>query len=134
LGEGAGNINPDALVRKPCEAVMAEFLFEPPLRLERDILVRTLNQAATVARVLIVTLLPPGERDAVVRQLEAAKGTEREREAANAFCEWAAAEGLLKADEALPQPRAASQSKSAYFSNYGSIRPGDSIPSPVEQR
>jgi hypothetical protein len=63
---------------------MAEFMFNPPLRLERGVLVRTLNQAATVPRTLIVTRLPGG-RDAIVRRLEAAKDPERERDAANAF-------------------------------------------------
>src|ERR1700730_9182321 len=87
--DGAGNISSDALVGHPlCEAVMGDFIFNPPLRLERGVLVRTLNQAATVARTLIVTRLPGG-RDAVVRRLEAAKDPERERDAANAFRVWA---------------------------------------------
>ena len=72
---------------------MAEFVFDPPLRLTRGVTVRMLDQAAAFARSYIDTKLPR-RREGVLRRLEAASGHERERDAANAFRAWA--EGLLE--------------------------------------
>ncbi len=74
---------------------MAEFMFEPPLRLTRGVTVRTLDQAAAFARNLIDARWPQ-RRDGVLHYLEGASGHERERDAANAFWAWAEAEGLLE--------------------------------------
>ncbi len=74
---------------------MAEFMFEPPLRLTRGVTVRTLDQAAAFAHNFIDARWPL-RRAGVLRRLEAASGHERERDAANAFRAWAEAEGLLK--------------------------------------
>src|SRR5262245_37781917 len=48
---------------------MTEFVFEPPLRLARDVTVRTLNDAADFARTYVGPRLPR-RRDRLVRRLE----------------------------------------------------------------
>jgi hypothetical protein len=73
---------------------MADFVFDPPLRLKREITVRTLGEAADFARNFVGPSLP-GRRDSIMKGLEAASDREKGRAAANAFQEWAKAEGLL---------------------------------------
>jgi hypothetical protein len=48
---------------------MTEFVFEPPLRLARDVTVRTLDDAADFARTYVGPRLPR-RRDRLVRRLE----------------------------------------------------------------
>ena len=48
---------------------MTEFVFEPPLRLARDVTVRTLDDAAEFARTYVGPQLPH-RRDRIVRRLE----------------------------------------------------------------
>jgi hypothetical protein len=74
---------------------MAEFVFEPPLRLARGVTVRTLDEAADFARNYVGARLQR-RRDGILRRLESASGEEREREAANAFRAWVEAEGPLQ--------------------------------------
>ena len=72
---------------------MTDFVFEPPLRLVREVTVRTLDDAAEFAR----TYVGPRShrRDRVVRRLEEISGKASARGAARAFRAWAIAEGLL---------------------------------------
>ena len=74
---------------------MAEFVFDPPLRLTRGVTVRTLDQAAAFVRGYVDIKLPR-RRDSVLHQLEAASGHLQERDAAYSFRLWAKAEGLLE--------------------------------------
>ena len=73
---------------------MADFVFEPPLRLEGEVTVHTLREAADFARKYLGSRLPR-RRDGILKGLEAASGYEKGRDAANAFRHWAWAEGLL---------------------------------------
>ena len=73
---------------------MTDFVFNPPLRLARDVTVRTLDDAAEFARTYVGPRLPY-RRDRVVRRLEAISDEASPRSAARAFCAWAIAEGLL---------------------------------------
>ena len=73
---------------------MADFVFEPPVHLARDVTVRTLDDAAEFARTYVGTRLPR-RRDLMVRRLEEISGEASARIAARAFCAWAKAEGLL---------------------------------------
>ena len=73
---------------------MIEFVFGPPLRLARDVTVRTLNDAADFARTYVGPRLPR-RRDRLVRRLEEISDDARARIAARAFRAWAIAEGLL---------------------------------------
>jgi hypothetical protein len=72
---------------------MTEFVFEPPLRLARDVTVRTLDDAADFARTYVGPRLPR-RRDRLVRRLEGISDASA-RIAARAFRAWAIAEGLL---------------------------------------
>src|SRR5262249_35064332 len=73
---------------------VTDFVFEPPLRLARDVTVRTLGNAAEFARTYVGPRLPH-RRDRVVRRREAISDEASARSAARAFCAWAIAEGLL---------------------------------------
>ena len=73
---------------------MTDFVFEPPLRLARDVTVRTLRDAAEFARTYVGPRLPY-RRDRVVHRLEAISDEASARSAARAFRAWAIAEGLL---------------------------------------
>jgi len=73
---------------------MADFVFEPPLRLVRDVTVRTLDDAAEFARTYVGPRLPH-RRDRLVRRLEEISDEATARVAARAFRAWAIAEGLL---------------------------------------
>ena len=73
---------------------MTDFVFEPPLRLARDVTVRTLDDAAEFARTYVSPRLPY-RRDRVVRRLEEVSDEASARLAARAFRAWAMAEGLL---------------------------------------
>jgi hypothetical protein len=72
---------------------MAEFVFDPPLRLARDVTVRTLD-AAEFARTYVGPRLPH-RRDRIVRVIEEVSGEASGRAAARMFRAWALAEGLL---------------------------------------
>ena len=73
---------------------MANFVFDPPLRLARDVTVRTLDDAAEFARMYVGPRLPH-RRDRIVRRLEEVFDDASTRIAAGAFRAWAIAEGLL---------------------------------------
>ena len=73
---------------------MTEFVFKPPLRLARDVSVRTLDDAAEFARTYVGPRLPR-RRDRIVRGLEEISDEASGRVAARAFRAWAIAEGLL---------------------------------------
>jgi hypothetical protein len=71
---------------------MRDFVFEPPLRLARDVTVRTLDDAA--ARTYVGPRLPH-RRDRMVCRLEEVSDDASARVAARMFRAWAIAEGLL---------------------------------------
>ncbi len=73
---------------------MTNFVFEPPLRLAREVTVRTLEDAAEFARTYVGPRLPH-RRDRLVRRLEETSDDASARIAARAFRAWAIAEGLL---------------------------------------
>jgi hypothetical protein len=73
---------------------MTDFVFETPLRLAREITVRTLDDAADFARTYVGPRLPR-RRDRLVRRLEEISDDASARIAARAFRTWAIAEGLL---------------------------------------
>jgi len=73
---------------------MTDFVFEPPLRLVREVTVRTLDDAAEFARTYVGPRLSY-RRERVVRRLEEISGEASARGAARAFRAWAIAEGLL---------------------------------------
>src|SRR5262245_12910521 len=95
LGEQSGD--GARLEQRSCLASfrrMTEFAFEPPLRLARDVTVRTLDDAADFARTYVGPRLPR-RRDRLVRRLEEISDDASARIAARAFRAWAIAEGLL---------------------------------------
>jgi hypothetical protein len=69
---------------------VTDFVFEPPLRLARDVTVRTLGDAAEFTRTYVGPRLPH-RRDRVMRRLEAISDEASARSAARAFCAWAIA-------------------------------------------
>ena len=73
---------------------MMDFVFDPPLRLAREVTVRTLDDAAEFARTYVGPRLPH-RRDRIVRRLEEVSDDASARIAARAFRAWAMAEGLL---------------------------------------
>ena len=73
---------------------MTDFVFNLPLRLARDVTVRTLDDAAEFARTYVGPRLPH-RRDRIVRRLEEVSDRASMRIAARAFRAWAIAEGLL---------------------------------------
>jgi hypothetical protein len=73
---------------------MTDFVFNLPLRLARDVTVRTLDDAAEFARTYVGPRLPH-RRDRIVRRLEEVSDDASMRIAARAFRAWAIAEGLL---------------------------------------
>ena len=73
---------------------MTEFVFEPPLRLAREVSVRTLDDAADFARTYVGPRLPQ-RRDRLVRRLQEISDDASARSAARAFRTWAIDEGLL---------------------------------------
>jgi hypothetical protein len=73
---------------------MANFVFDPPVRLARDVTVRTLDDAAEFARTYVGPRLPR-RRDRLVRVIEEVSGEASGRAAAHMFRAWALAEGLL---------------------------------------
>jgi hypothetical protein len=73
---------------------ITNFVFKPPLRLARDVTVRTLDDAAEFARTYVGPRLPH-RRDRIVRRLEEISDEASARVAARAFRAWAIAEGLL---------------------------------------
>ena len=80
---------------------MMEFVFDPPLRLAREVTVRTLDDAADFARMYVGPRLPH-RRDRIVRRLEEISDDASARMAARPFRVWATAEGLL-AEESWKQ-------------------------------
>ena len=66
----------------------------PPLRLARDVTVRTLDDAAEFARTYVGPRLPH-RRDRIVRVIEEVSGEASGRAAARMFRAWVLAEGLL---------------------------------------
>ena len=58
---------------------MADFVFEPPVHLARDVTVRTLDDAAEFARTYVGTRLPR-RRDLMVCRLEEISGNKAEHE------------------------------------------------------
>jgi hypothetical protein len=75
----------------PC---MTNFVFDPPLRLARDVTVRTLDDAAEFARTFVGPRLPH-RRDRLVRRLQEVSDNASARIAARSFRAWAITEGLL---------------------------------------
>ena len=73
---------------------MAHFVFEPPLRLAREVTVRTLDDAGEFARTYVGPRLPH-RRDRLVRRLDEVSDDASARTAAQSFRAWAIAEGLL---------------------------------------
>jgi hypothetical protein len=73
---------------------MTNFVFEPPLRLAREVTVRRLEDAAEFARTYVGPRLPH-RRDRLVRRLEEISDEASAHVAARAFRAWAIAEGLL---------------------------------------
>ena len=73
---------------------MTDFVFNPPLRLARDVTVGTLDDAAEFARTYVGPRLPR-RRDRLVRVIEEVSGEASGRAAARMFRAWALAEGLL---------------------------------------
>jgi hypothetical protein len=73
---------------------MTDFVFEPPLRLAREVTVRTLDDAAEFARTYVGPRLPR-RCDRLVRRLEEIYDGASALIAARAFRAWAIAEGLL---------------------------------------
>jgi len=73
---------------------MTDFVFESPLRLAREVTLRTLDDAADFARAYVGCRLPR-RRDGLVRRLEEISDEDSARIAARAFRTWAIAEGLL---------------------------------------
>jgi hypothetical protein len=73
---------------------MTDFVFDPPLRLAREVTVRTLDDAAEFARTYVGARLPH-RRYRLVRRLEEISDEASARVAARAFRAWAIAEGLL---------------------------------------
>jgi hypothetical protein len=73
---------------------MVDFVFEPPLRLSREVTVRILDDAAEFARTYVGPRLPH-RRDRLVRRLEEVSNETSARVAARAVRAWAIAEGLL---------------------------------------
>ena len=73
---------------------MADFVFDPPLRLARDVTVRTLDDAAEFARAYVGPK-SPRRRDRLVRVIEEVSSEASARGAARMFAAWALAEGLL---------------------------------------
>jgi hypothetical protein len=73
---------------------MTDFVFESPLRLAREVTLRTLDDAADFARAYVGCRLPR-RRDSLVRRLEEISDEDSARIAARAFRTWAIAEGLL---------------------------------------
>jgi hypothetical protein len=88
---------------------MANFVFDPPLRLARDVTVRTLDDAAEFARTYVGPRLPR-RRDRLVRVIEEVSGEASGRAAAHMFRAWALAEGLL-AEESSGPPSAGTRSR-----------------------
>ena len=74
---------------------MTDFVFKPPFRLARDVTVRTLDDAAELARTYVCRPRLPHRRDRIVRRLEEVSDDASMRIAARAFRAWAIAEGLL---------------------------------------
>jgi hypothetical protein len=73
---------------------MTDFVFDPPLRLARDVIVRILDGAAEFARTFVGPRLPH-RRDRIVRRLEEVSDEASARVAARTFRAWALAEGLM---------------------------------------
>jgi hypothetical protein len=73
---------------------MTDFVFDPPLRLARDVTVRTIDDAAEFARTYVGPRLPR-RRDRLVRVIEEISGEASGRAAARMFRAWVLAEGLL---------------------------------------
>jgi hypothetical protein len=73
---------------------MTQFQFDPPLTLEGDIAVVTLDDAAAFTRSLVNVRLPR-TRDNVLRWLERAGDLDQQSKAADMFRVWAQSEGVL---------------------------------------
>jgi len=73
---------------------MTDFVFQPPIRLVREVTVRTLDDAAAFARTYEGPRLPY-RHERVVRRLQGISNEASARGAARAFRAWAIAEGLL---------------------------------------
>ena len=74
---------------------MPEFVFDPRLRLKREVTVRSISEAADFARRYVGSRFRR-RREGILHQLEAAVGYEKQRDAGRAFRHWAKAEGLLE--------------------------------------
>jgi hypothetical protein len=73
---------------------MTNFVFDPLLRLARDVTMRTLDDAAEFARTFVGPRLPH-RRDRLVRRPEEVSDDGSARIAARSFRAWAITEGLL---------------------------------------
>jgi hypothetical protein len=73
---------------------MAEFVFEPPLRLKGGVTINSLSQAILYIR-NCTDVQHPRTRDSVLRIIASAAIPEQQRLAAKTFRFWAEAEGLL---------------------------------------
>jgi hypothetical protein len=76
---------------------MPQFLFEPPLTLAGDTVVRTLDEAAAFARSLAMPRMPKTKEN-ILRWLERANGEDQQHKAADMFRFWVASEGVLVQD------------------------------------
>jgi hypothetical protein len=73
---------------------MAEFVFEPPLRLKGRVTINSLSQAILYIR-NCTDVRQPRTRESVLRIIESAASPEQHRLAAKTFRFWVEAEGLL---------------------------------------
>jgi hypothetical protein len=73
---------------------MPEFRFNPPVKLKRDVVVTTLDDAASFLRRHKHPRLL-AKRDSVLRLVERASNDPKRRIAADIFRIWAESEGLL---------------------------------------
>jgi hypothetical protein len=69
-------------------------MFDPPIKLQRNIVVLTLDDAVAFMRSYKHAKLPMA-RDAVLHRLESARAGHERQIAGNAFRTWAHAEGLV---------------------------------------
>jgi hypothetical protein len=75
-------------------------VFDPPLRLARDVTVRTLDDAADFARTFVGPQLPH-RRNRLVRRPQEASDDASASIAALSFRAWAITEGLLAAESSI---------------------------------
>jgi hypothetical protein len=73
---------------------MAEFMFEPPLRLKRGVTIHSLSEAILYIR-NCADVRQPRTRGSVLRIIASAASPEQQRLAAKTFRFWVEAEGRL---------------------------------------